>query len=482
MRFTRRLSTNRTCCIAPICLLLGLSLPAQEASKNEDLTRAELRGVLLQTRDAVVSLAAEDDSSFNGSISDRVKELVECLLYVDDREDVRYLQRHLKKAYGDEIRSVLEPSATLQDFASRVSKASREKKIFEHDKQLQTIVSQEIERGFIEDAVNAARMIRLPGFRSGAFIEIAVAQHRKGNDSQADDAVTAAIHACFQPGTGLPLIVGPPDRQLTQLAGALADGYPEEAQRVLREAEKAVEAKAKPDSFDWSNLTQAAINVGDFSSASRWMQQVEGDEERADLQTRMAVAQAQQAGADATVRTAMKISDPWVKIKVLRDTANKQSEAGESIAAITTLRLSIDAANRANERQVLPLHDLAWAQMDAGDRIGSEHTLELALQENEKSAFGQDQVDAWALLADTFAYLGQVERAHKIASKISDHYFRGRALGFIAQREVEAGHSEEALAWAKHLSDPDERASAYLSIAKTTIQRTSRKSKLCGLC
>ena len=471
MRFTRRSSLNRGCYVAPLCLLLGLSLSAQETSKNADQARAELQGVLLQARDAVVRLAAEDDSSFNGSISDRVKQLVEALLYVDDREDVRYLQHHLKKAYADEIRSALDPSATLQDFATRVSKASREKDIFEHDKQLQTIVSQEIERGFVEDAVNAARMIRLPGSRSKAFIDIALAQHRKGNDSQADDAVTAAIHACFQPRTGLPLIVDLPDRQLTQLVGALADAYPEEAQRVLAEAEKAVEAKAKADSFDWSNLAQAAIDVGDFPSASRWMQKVEGDEARADLQTRMAVAQGQQTGADATVRAAMKISDAWVKIKVLRDTANQQSETGDSIAAIATLRLAIDAANQAHERPVLLLHDLAWAQMDAGDRIAAEHTLELALQENEKPAFGQDQVDAWALLADTFAYLGQFDRAHKIASKINDHYFRGRALGFIAQREVEAGHSEEALAWAKHLSDPDERASAYLAIVKTTVEK-----------
>lgn len=476
MRFTRRSCLNRACCVAPLCFLLGLSLWAQETPKNADQARAELRGVLLQARDAVVRLAAEDDSSFNGSISDRVKQLVEALLYVDDREDVRYLQRHLKQAYADEIRSALEPSATPQDFASRVSKASRVKNDFEHDADLQTIVTQEIDRGFVEDAVSAAQKMRLPGSRGRAFIDIALAQHRKGNDSQADDAVTAAIHACFQPGTGLPLIIDPPDRQLTQLASALADAYPEEAQRVLAEAEKAVEAKAKPDSFDWSNLAQAAIDVGDFPSASRWMQKVEGEEARADLQTRMAVAQGQQTGADATVLAALKISDAWVKIKVLRDTANQQSEAGDSIAAITTLRLAIDAANLAHERPVLLLHDLAWAQMDAGDRIGAEHTLELALQENEKPVFGQDQLDAWALLADTFAHLGQFDRAHKIASKINDHYFRGRALGFIAQREVEAGHSEEALAWAKHLSDPDERASAYLAIVRTIVEKLKDES------
>jgi|CZKR01.1.fsa_nt_gi hypothetical protein len=474
MCFARLLSVSRASFLLLVFLLLALLLPAQEASKHEGQeTRNELQGTLRQARDAVVRLAAEDDSSLNTSISEKVSQLVESLLYVDDREDVRYLQHHLRKVYADEIRSVLEPSATLQDFAARVSKANRVKDVFEHDKELQTVVSQEIERGLIEDAVDAARGIRLPGSRSTAFIDIALAQHGKGNDSAADEAVTAAIHACFQPGTGLPLIIiDPSDRRLGQVAGALAGGgYPDGAQRALAEAEKAVEAKAKPDSFDWSNLTRAAIAVGDLPSAARWMQNVESDDQRADLQTQVAQAQARQSGADAEVRSAMKISDPWVKITALRDTANKQSEAGDSNGAMTTLRLAIEAANRANQRTVLLLHDMAWAQIDAGDRIGAELTLELALQENEKTAFGQDQVDGWALLADTFAFLGHFDRAHKIASKIDDHYFRGRALGFIAEREVAAGHSEEAQAWAKQLKDPDERASTYLAIAKTTIEK-----------
>src|ERR1035437_7638640 len=426
MCFARLLSVSRASFLLLVFLLLALLLPAQEASKHEGQeTRNELQGTLRQARDAVVRLAAEDDSSLNTSISEKVSQLVESLLYVDDREDVRYLQHHLRKVYADEIRSVLEPSATLQDFAARVSKANRVKDVFEHDKELQTVVSQEIERGLIEDAVDAARGIRLPGSRSTAFIDIA-------------------------------------------LAGG---GYPDGAQRALAEAEKAVEAKAKPDSFDWSNLTRAAIAVGDLPSAARWMQNVESDDQRADLQTQVAQAQARQSGADAEVRSAMKISDPWVKITALRDTANKQSEAGDSNGAMTTLRLAIEAANRANQRTVLLLHDMAWAQIDAGDRIGAELTLELALQENEKTAFGQDQVDGWALLADTFAFLGHFDRAHKIASKIDDHYFRGRALGFIAEREVAAGHSEEAQAWAKQLKDPDERASTYLAIAKTTIEK-----------
>jgi len=124
------------------CLFLAVSLPAQEGSKQRDRqNRHELQGTLRQARDAVVRLSAEDDSSFNGAISAKVKQLVESLLYVGDRDDVRYLQKHLKKAYAEEIRSALEPSATPQDFASRVSKADGVKDIFEHDEDLKTIVS-----------------------------------------------------------------------------------------------------------------------------------------------------------------------------------------------------------------------------------------------------------------------------------------------------------------------------------------------------
>jgi tetratricopeptide (TPR) repeat protein len=448
-------------------------MPKQGDRKDRD----ELRGTLRQARDAVVRLAVEDDSSYNGGISAKVKQLVESLLYVGDRDDVRYLQHHLKKAYAHEIRTVLEPSATLQDFAARVSKTNRVKDDFEHDGDLKTIISQEIERGLLDDAVNAARGIRLPGPRSDAFIEIAVAQHEKGNDPAAAEAVNAALHACFQSGKDSPLVIESPERQLAQVAAALGGRYPEGAQRALEEAEKAVEASAKPNYLDWSNLSRAAISLGDLPSATRFLQKVDFELERVDLQTQIAVAQARQEGPDAVVRTALKISDPWVEMSILRDTANQQSEAGDSDGAITTLRLAIEAAKFGNQRFVLLLHDLAWAQIDAGDRIGAERTLELALQENEKPTFGQDQVDGWALLADTFAFLGHFDRAHKIASRIDDHYFRGRALGFIAEREVAAGRSEDTLTWAKQLKDPEERASVYLSVAETTIEKLKDESK-----
>jgi tetratricopeptide (TPR) repeat protein len=477
MRFARPLSASRAWLLLFAYLFLAFSLSAQETPQlGEEQTRNELQETLRQARNAVVRLVAEDDSSYDGSISKKVKQLVESLLYVGDREDVRYLQHHLKKVYAEEIHSALEPSATLQDFATRVSKANGVKEDFKHDEDLKTIVSQEIERGFIDDAANAAQKIRLPGPRSTALVDIAIAQHGKGNDSAATEAVTAAIHACFQSGTGLPLVVESPERQLGQVAAALGARYPEGAQRALEEAEKTVEAKPKPDYLDWSNLSRAAIALGDLPSATRFLHKVTVEDERADLQTQIAVAQARQEGPDAVVRTAVKISDAWTKIRALQDTANQQSEAGDSNAAMATLRLAIDAANRANERTVLLLHDLAWTQIDAGDRIGAERTLELALQENEKPAFGSDQVDGWALLADTFAFLGHFDRAHKIAARIDDHYFRGRALGFIAAREVEAGQSEEALAWAKQLKDPNERASAYLAIAETTIEELKDES------
>jgi hypothetical protein len=479
MCFDRPLSASSAWLLLFFCLFPARALSAQEASKHGDReVRNELQGTLRQARDAVVRLAAEDDSSVDGSILEKVNHLVESLLYVGDRDDVRYLQQHLKRVYADEIRSALEPSATPQDFASRVSKADGVKDIFEHDEDLKTIVSQEIERGFIDDAANAARRIRLPGSRSAAFVDIAIAQHGKGNDPAATEAVTAAIHACFQPGTGLPLIIiEPPNHQLTGVAAALGDKYPEGARRAFEEAEETVEAKAKLNYLDWSDLSRAAIALGDLPSATRFMHKVDVEDERVDLQTQIAVAQARQEGPDAVVRTALKISDPWVKTRVLRDTANQQSGEGDSAGAIVTLRLAIEAAKGGDQRSVLLLHDLAWAQIDTGDRNSAEHTLELALQENEKPVFGQDQVDGWALLADTFAFLGHFDRAHKIAARIDDHYFRGRALGFIAAREVAAGHSEEALSWAKHLKDPNERASAYLAIAESTIEKLKDESE-----
>src|SRR5450759_607185 len=98
MCFARLLSVSRAWFLLLVFLFLSFLLPAQEASKQADQeTRNELQGALRQARDAVVRLAAEDDSSLNTSSSEKVSQLVDSLLYVGDREDVRYLQDHLKR-------------------------------------------------------------------------------------------------------------------------------------------------------------------------------------------------------------------------------------------------------------------------------------------------------------------------------------------------------------------------------------------------
>jgi len=73
MCFAGLLSVSRAWFLLLVFLLLALLLPAQEASKHEGQeTRNELQGTLRQARDAVVRLAAEDDSSLNTSISEKV--------------------------------------------------------------------------------------------------------------------------------------------------------------------------------------------------------------------------------------------------------------------------------------------------------------------------------------------------------------------------------------------------------------------------
>lgn len=166
----------------------------------------------------------------------------------------------------------------------------------------------------------------------------------------------------------------------------------------------------------------------------------------------------------------MRIQAPDRRAKVLCDIARKQASSGDGRAAVATIGVALDAAAQSDQFRVFTLNDIAWAQIDTEDRDGAEKTVQMALQDNEKKRYGSDQVDGWAVVADTVAFLGHFERAHEIANRIDDHFYRGRALNFIAEREVEAGHSDEAMEWAKQLKDPNERTAAYLGIAQKMIE------------
>lgn len=477
MNFRRFLLPLRACPAAPFCLFFAVTVLAQEdVNHTRQVGREELQAVLLQARDAVIRLAAKDDSSLDTSIADKVAQLVKSFLSVDDRDDVRYLQQHLKKAYADRIRTSSEPPAAISELKQLIVQTERENDPIARDQELGAIVEQQIKLGLLEDAAINAAKIKVPTSRVTLFASIALAQHKASNDTAAEKAVDAATKACLEPPPTV--YISPADMQLERLATFLAQKeYGAGARRALASAKEAVISKKRPNGYDWENYADAAIDIGDLDAATQVLPKVEAGELRTAEAERIIAAEARKADPGDGVTLAMRIQAPDRRAKVLCDIARKQASSGNGRAAASTIEVALEAAAQSSEFRVFTLNDIAWAQIEIDDQEGAERTLQMALLDNEKQRYGSDQVQGWGVVADTEAFLGHFERAHEIANKINDHYFRGRALGFIAEREVEAGHSDEALAWAKRLKDPNERAAAYVSIAGKMVEDLQQKSK-----
>lgn len=234
---------------------------------------------MLQARDAVVQLAIEDRSSLDTSIADKVAQLVQSLLYVGDRDDVRYLQQHLKKVYADRIRAVLEPTPTVGELKQLIVQAEREKDSTTRDQKLGAIVEWQIKLGLLEDEAISTAKISVPTSRVTLFASIALAEHKTGNEAAGEKFLDAAIKACLEPPPNV--YVSSADMQLENLATSLAQQeYGAGARRVLASARKAITSKNQPNGYDWDHFADAAIEIGELDAATEVLPKVEAGELR----------------------------------------------------------------------------------------------------------------------------------------------------------------------------------------------------------
>lgn len=172
LEFRRSLSAA----LLAVVLVASPRVLSQTTAAKADRSQKQLRGVLVQARDAVIQLAEQQDALTFGDVApEKINDLVKWFLLIDDREDLRYLQRHLPEKYAVQIGRALEPATTREDFAKRVQVAETEKEAIFYDSRMQQIVSQEIERGFVGDAAANAERMRTPLGKTRSLAGVAVA-------------------------------------------------------------------------------------------------------------------------------------------------------------------------------------------------------------------------------------------------------------------------------------------------------------------
>lgn len=453
---------------------LVTSAKIQKDKSSSSSRLQELRSVLIQARDAVIEYANSDiDADYDPNpVTKKVSELREYLIFADDREDIEYLREHLKKKYADEIQDTVPLPASREDVSKLVQTIEADENPFQHDGNLSSVISQEVERGFLDDALAHSSLLRLSLTRSRTQGEVAIAAYEGGKAKLSQRALDSAIlSALNEDSTGNPVFLSA-SRRLDDLASLLLEhDYKEGARRVLLRNQELLSSSPSPDGFEWRFLAEKAIELGDFGMARETLEKVSLDDGRADLEDDLKAARGRSMNPGPALKNAKTIVDATRRSRSLCEIAERQSSAGDERGAAATFQLALHAAEEINQFKVFAINDIAWAQIHSGDTRGAEKTIDWAMKENETPRLGSDQVDGWAVLADTLAYLGQFERARETVMKISDSFYRGRGLGFIVSRGVEANRLQETVEWASKLSNPEDRAEAFLRIAEALVEQ-----------
>ncbi len=466
-----------------VAVLVGFILVLTRAAGSQEKvaapapSKAEIRSVLIQARDALIETVARDPATYDSAISESLKRLTQWLMKFGDRDDVRYLQEHLTGHYALETRGALGPAATREDFAARAKSIEEEKDRYRHDDALQALVSQEIDRGFLDEAAAHAEKIHYRVFAMRALRQVAVAQLSKGDKAAAEQAIDAAIAASVQVEEK-PFTVTRPAGKLRELAGFLHDeGHDEVARKVLERYRGLIESLPHDRDFTWAGLAESAVNAGDLEIAEEAMSRAGEFSYRAGVEDGLNALRALKATPHEGARIAATVSNPYTRIKTTCEIAERLAAVGDREGAAAALQDAQRVADEDEQFQVSYLIDIVWAQIRSKDKGGAEKTLEWALQANEKHRWGGDQLRGWEEIVDAMAYLGHFDRAHQIAERITYHDYKANALNSLAFREGQAGHTKEAFAWAVTINNPEERSGALMGLAEAMVENYEDATK-----
>jgi len=434
----------------------------------------QLRSVLLQARDAVVAETRIPDSGYATRIETDVERVTRYLLMAGNRADVLYLQEHVGP-YAEKIRGVLLPAETLADFAARAEAAEQEDK-YRHDEDIELIVEQEIQNGFLEDALRNAMRMQLRLLQARTMAGVALSALSRGNSHVAASAVEAALEK-KAPNQPWPETFFDHQRMLLELAQTWFEGdYKSAALMARREAKKLLEQDNSGYQGYWRDLGQEAAREGDIGMAADTLEHLTDPNDRLGVQTEMQRAQAKMVSPAKALEIATRMEPGYVQFETLRDIAVRQMGAGDKVGASRTLEKALQVGNQDYNFRVMRMADIAWEQARMGDKAAAEATIARGLKDNEGVRFGSDQVGGWMMLAQSLAYMGEYDRAVEVALKSLPGDTGADALRWVAYDETQDGHGDWAMRWAEKIEDPEGRASASVGIAAGLIEQiTGRK-------
>jgi hypothetical protein len=265
------------------------------------------------------------------------------------------------------IRTALEPAEKLEDFAKRVKAVERATEPLEHDEEIELFVQQEIERGFLNDALQNAMKVRMRFLQIRTLGKVALGAYKQREVELTTNVVQVALERAKSTDWAPDLILNHGE-MMTELSKALfAGGYRDGALRARQSMKEWIEEDPKWYPVNGSDLGATAAEQEDFKMAEEMLEHLTDTGDREYLQTQILRAQAKMTGGVQGTNIAQEMQEGYFKSATPRDIAERQIDSGDKVGAAK----GYDCSGVAREREAaVRWRPGEWVD-DAGGGLGA---------------------------------------------------------------------------------------------------------------
>ena len=452
-------------------LVLTSSLAAQQT--GVPFGHSEIRRVLLLARESALQEEREEGAT-GGSLPQRLQLLMIGFRSIDDLQDAASLQKGVNKDHkGDVLIAPLHAQAS--DYKRLRSEALQLSTDYDRGTAMSRLVKQEIDDGFVDDAIQSIPSIPDADTRAEVFNDVGAFLWKQGKQDDAKTAFEKAINSALEIKNEDPARAR--QRQAIQLGNAARVRYEAGDVDGALSIFSMMEAKFVKEAME--------VNAYDFCSISISTQAQLGLLDRLQNENACSGNPVQQVFIEAEIAKQQLIhSDPTKalppeierddvadKIDILADVAKSRTDAQDQAGAMIVLdrawalgkTLTVAPAWVAHR-----LHRIAMLYLDLGAQDKAMLVVKKIRSLKEATESPRERYDFLFDLAVGDGALGRFDEAHSYVKEMAE-YPNEQACNLVGYQQTEQGQADEAVSWAKGIKNSTARTSALAGIVEAML-------------
>jgi tetratricopeptide (TPR) repeat protein len=453
-------------------LVLTSSLAAQQT--GVPFGHSEIRRVLLLARESALQEERDEEGSTGGSLPQRLQLLMIGFRSIDDLQDAASLQKGVNKDHkGDVLIAPLHAQAS--DYKKLRSEALQLSTDYDRGTAMSRLVKQEIDDGFVDDAIQSIPSIPDADTRAEVFSDVGAFLWKQGKQDDAKTAFEKAINSALEIKNEDPARAR--QRQAVQLGNTARVRYEAGDVDGALSIFSMMEATAVKEAME--------VNAYDFCSSSistqaqlgllQRLQNATGcpatPVERAFIEGEIAKQQLIHSDPTKALPPEIERDDVADKIDILADVAKSRADAQDQAGAMIVLdrAWALGKTLTAAPAWVAHrLHRIAMLYLDLGAQDKAMLVVEKIRSLKEATKSPRERYDFLFDLAVGYGALGRFDEAHSYVKEMAE-YPNEQACNLVGYQQTEQGQADEAVSWAKGIKNSTARTSALAGIVEAML-------------